>query len=115
MTNRLHSKRLRLKPGEVIDHLPLILLRKYIAYARRYVHPKLSTEAANNLRDFYLELRHQHQGISNEGAAITTRQLEACIRLTQVLKYNFIIRLLLFNAKFCTFVIPLCYLTWNNT
>ncbi|KOB69110.1 putative DNA-dependent DNA helicase and ATPase-like protein, partial [Operophtera brumata] len=41
------SQRLRLRPGEEIDHLPLVLLRKYIAYARRYVHPKLSSDAAN--------------------------------------------------------------------
>ncbi|KAF9801559.1 hypothetical protein SFRURICE_015053 [Spodoptera frugiperda] len=78
-----NSQRLRLKPGEVIDHLPLVLLRKYIAYARRYVHPKLSTEAANALQNFYLELRHNHQGGSHDGTPITTRQLEACIRLTQ--------------------------------
>ncbi|XP_052737212.1 DNA helicase MCM8 isoform X1 [Bicyclus anynana] len=79
------SKRLRLKPGEVIDTLPLVLLRKYIAYARRYVHPKLSAEAASLLRNFYLELRQNHQGVCNDGAPITTRQLEACIRLTQVM------------------------------
>ncbi|CAG9796545.1 unnamed protein product [Diatraea saccharalis] len=77
------STRLRLKPNEVIDTLPLVLLRKYIAYARRYVHPKLSTEAANVLQNFYLELRHNHQGNSQDGTPITTRQLEACIRLTQ--------------------------------
>ncbi|CAG9581574.1 unnamed protein product [Danaus chrysippus] len=77
------SQRLRLKSGEVIDTLPLVLLRKYIAYARRYVHPKLSSEAANILQDFYLELRNNHQSVYNDGAPITTRQLEACIRLTQ--------------------------------
>ncbi|KAJ0182473.1 hypothetical protein K1T71_001842 [Dendrolimus kikuchii] len=77
------SRRLRLKPGEEIDYLPIELLRKYIAYGRRYVHPKLSTEAANALQHFYLELRHQHQGASADGTPITTRQLEACIRLTQ--------------------------------
>lgn len=76
------SQRLRLKPGEVIDHLPLVLLRKYIAYARRYVHPKISTEAANALQNFYLELRHNQEG-ARDGTPITMRQLEACIRLTQ--------------------------------
>lgn len=80
----IYSKRLRLKPGEVIDTLPLVLFRKYIAYARRYVHPKLSADAANILQNFYLELRHNQQGISSDGTPITTRQLEACIRLTQV-------------------------------
>ncbi|KAI8438611.1 hypothetical protein MSG28_011049 [Choristoneura fumiferana] len=74
------SKRLRLRPGEVIDTLPLVLLRKYIAYARRYVHPKLTNDAANVLQSFYLELRQNHQ---RDGTPITTRQLEACIRLTQ--------------------------------
>ncbi|CAK1540076.1 unnamed protein product [Leptosia nina] len=76
------SQRLKLKPGETIDTLPLVLLRKYIAYARRYVHPKLSSEAANVLQSFYLELRHNHQ-TSGDGTPITTRQLEACIRLSQ--------------------------------
>ncbi|XP_047513532.1 DNA helicase MCM8-like isoform X2 [Pieris napi] len=74
-------QRLKLKPGEVLDALPLVLLRKYIAYARRYVHPKLSTEAANALQSFYLELRHNHQ--ASDGTPITTRQLEASIRLSQ--------------------------------
>ncbi|CAG9137206.1 unnamed protein product [Plutella xylostella] len=78
------SKRLRLKPGEVIDHLPVVLLRKYIAYAQRYVHPKLSNEAANALQNFYLELRHNYQDGTQDGTPITTRQLEACVRLTQV-------------------------------
>ncbi|KAG7310603.1 hypothetical protein JYU34_003395 [Plutella xylostella] len=77
------SKRLRLKPGEVIDHLPVVLLRKYIAYAQRYVHPKLSNEAANALQNFYLELRHNYQDGTQDGTPITTRQLEACVRLTQ--------------------------------
>ncbi|KAM3967699.1 DNA helicase MCM8 [Aphomia sociella] len=76
------SKRLRLKPGENIDTLPIVLLRKYIAYARRYVHPKLSVEAANTLQNFYLDLRHEHQN-GSDGTPITTRQLEACIRLSQ--------------------------------
>ncbi|XP_059050962.1 DNA helicase MCM8-like [Achroia grisella] len=76
------SKKLRLKLGENIDTLPLVLLRKYIAYARRYVHPKLSVEAANVLQNFYLELRHNQEN-GSDGTPITTRQLEACIRLSQ--------------------------------
>ncbi|XP_053622014.1 DNA helicase MCM8 [Plodia interpunctella] len=76
------SKRLQLKPGENIDTLPLVLFRKYIAYAQRYVHPKLSAEAATTLQNFYLDLRHNHQN-SCDGPPITTRQLEACIRLAQ--------------------------------
>nr|XP_037867101.1 DNA helicase MCM8 isoform X2 [Bombyx mori] len=86
-SKRSLSQRLRLKPGEEIDNLPLVLLRKYIAYAQRYVHPKLSKEAATALQEFYLELRHNHDADPSGGTPITTRQLEACIRLTQLKKY----------------------------
>ena len=88
--------------GENEDPLPQPLLRKYIAYARRYVHPKLG-EASKQvvfhilwmlseqslckrvlcgkvLQNFYLELRAKPQA---EATPITTRQLESLIR------YNF--------------------------
>ncbi|CAF1608874.1 unnamed protein product, partial [Didymodactylos carnosus] len=54
-------ERLRLKQGETLDFVPHILLQKYIAYARRYVHPKLLPEAIAVLKTFYLELRSAHQ------------------------------------------------------
>ena len=85
--------------GENEDPLPQPLLRKYIAYARRYVHPKLG-EASKQvvfhilwmlseqslykrvscgkvLQNFYLELRAKPQA---EATPITTRQLESLIR-----------------------------------
>ncbi|KAJ1728241.1 hypothetical protein LPJ61_004140 [Coemansia biformis] len=54
-----HSFRdwLRVRPGERVDAIPPTLLRKYVAYARKYVQPRLSPEATSKLRDFYLELR----------------------------------------------------------
>ncbi len=39
--------------------MPPQLLRKYIGYARTYVAPRLSAEAGQVLRAFYLELRRQ--------------------------------------------------------
>lgn len=57
------------------------VLRKYVAYARRYCHPVLSPSAAALLQEFYLTLRQQHG--SEESTPITTRQLEALIRLAQ--------------------------------
>eukprot|EP00842_Homolaphlyctis_polyrhiza_P001578 jgi/Hompol1/2420/HPOL_001811-RA len=50
-------ERLRLARGEVIDPIPLALLRKYIAYARTYTQPRLTKEAASVLQRFYLTLR----------------------------------------------------------
>lgn len=75
------SERLKLVPGESFDPIPHQLLRKYVGYARHYVHPSLSAEAAQVLQDFYLELRKQNQ--TADSTPITTRQLESLIRLTE--------------------------------
>ena len=65
-----------------MDVIPACLLRKYVSYARQYVHPTLSPEAAQTLQEFYLSLRVQAQ--SADCTPITTRQLESLIRLTEV-------------------------------
>jgi len=61
------------------------LLRKYIAYAKKYVKPKMTPEAARVLQAFYLHLRKSFQwsGGNGESAPITTRQLESMIRLSE--------------------------------
>uniref|UniRef100_A0A8D2JBJ3 DNA helicase MCM8 n=1 Tax=Varanus komodoensis TaxID=61221 RepID=A0A8D2JBJ3_VARKO len=76
------SERLKLIPGESFDPIPHQLLRKYVGYARQYVHPRLSPEAAHVLQEFYLELRQHSQRADT--TPITTRQLESLIRLTEV-------------------------------
>ena len=57
------------------------LIKKYIAYARRYCHPRLTPAAAKVLQKLYLTMRAQ----SSVGASIpvTTRHLESLIRLAQ--------------------------------
>lgn len=67
---------------ETIEPIPPALLRKYISYARQYVQPRLSPEAAKTIQDFYLSLRAQSH--SADSTPITTRQLESLIRLTEV-------------------------------
>ncbi|XP_040836911.1 DNA helicase MCM8 isoform X2 [Ochotona curzoniae] len=74
-------ERLKVAPGEAVDPIPHQLLRKYVGYARQYVSPRLSPEAAQVLQDFYLELRKQSQRCNS--SPITTRQLESLIRLTE--------------------------------
>lgn len=71
----------KIPAGETVDHIPPCLLRKYISYARQYVHPSLSREAAQTIQDFYLSLRSQAH--SADSTPITTRQLESLIRLTE--------------------------------
>ena len=63
---------------------PLIepeFLRKYIAYARARVHPKLSEEAAQVIKEFYLEMRKRSG--EESPVPITLRQYEALIRLAE--------------------------------
>lgn len=69
--------------GEVLDYLPHNLFRKYVAYAQKYVHPQLSDEAKETLKEFYLSLRKQFQ--IGDCTPVTTRQLNSLIRLTQVI------------------------------
>jgi replicative DNA helicase Mcm len=56
------------------------LLRKYISYAKS-VQPVLTKEAAQRLRDFYLEMRSS--GTEGAPIAITARQLESLVRLAE--------------------------------
>ncbi|KAJ1911230.1 hypothetical protein H4219_006002, partial [Mycoemilia scoparia] len=73
--------RLMKRPGELIDPIPVNLLRKYVAYCRKYVHPRISEKAADVIQTFYLNLRKKHQEI--DSTPITTRQIEAMIRLSE--------------------------------
>lgn len=60
------------------------LLRKYIAYARQHVFPKLTEGAIEELKDYYIQMRSQggkEGGIKS--VPISARQLEALIRLSE--------------------------------
>lgn len=57
------------------------LLKKYVTYARKYVHPKLSGAAATVLQDLYLKIRKK--AYEGNSLPITTRQLESLVRLSQ--------------------------------
>jgi len=57
------------------------LLRKYIAYARRNIFPKLTQEASNKIQEFYVDLRRQGKDIGS--VAITPRYLEGLVRLAE--------------------------------
>ncbi|KAF3442091.1 hypothetical protein FNV43_RR16007 [Rhamnella rubrinervis] len=75
--------RLRLDPKKDGDFapLPVQLLRKYIAYARTFVVPRMSKPAADILQKFYLKLRDH--ATSADCTPITARQLESLVRLAE--------------------------------
>ena len=73
------------KQGIVRDIIEPRLMRKYIAYAKQKVKPKLTEEAIDEIRDFYVRLRNQSGKADTmvKPIAITARQLEGIIRLSE--------------------------------
>jgi len=70
--------------GEEAEAKPVLepsLLRKYISYARSHVHPQLTKEAGEIIKDFYLKMRAKATG--EAPISITLRQYEALIRLAE--------------------------------
>lgn len=59
-------------------------LKKYIAYARRYVVPVLDEKAKKLLKNYFVKLRKKSSKVAGFlKTPITARQLEALIRLTE--------------------------------
>lgn len=68
---------------DIIDNLiSSSLLKKYIAYARRYIKPKLTEEAKKKIVEYYVSMRAKSES-PDAPIAITPRQLEALIRLSE--------------------------------
>ncbi len=58
------------------------MLRKYFAYARQNIFPKLTDAAIEELRDYYLKMRAS-AGIEVKSVPISARQLEGLVRLSE--------------------------------
>ena len=65
--------------GEVLSR---DLIRKYVAYAKRSIHPTMVPEAREKIVNFYVETRKQ-VGDFSDTVAITARSLEALARLAE--------------------------------
>jgi len=65
--------------------IPRNLFRKYVAYAKQRVVPKLSEEAVEEIENFYIDLRNKP--VSSDAMLkpipISARQLEALIRMSE--------------------------------
>ncbi|AGB36040.1 LAGLIDADG family homing endonuclease [Natronococcus occultus] len=58
------------------------LLRKYIAYAKQNCHPRMTEDARETIRDFYVDLRAK--GTDEDAPVpVTARKLEALVRLSE--------------------------------
>ena len=65
----------------LLPAIPLDLLRKYVAYARKTCFPVLTDEAVNKIRDYYVKMRKT--GKDSSTFPITARQIEGIIRLAE--------------------------------
>ncbi len=57
------------------------MLRKYVAYARKNIMPRITKEAADRIQNYYVELRRI--GMKQGAVPITPRQIEGLIRLAE--------------------------------
>jgi replicative DNA helicase Mcm len=58
-------------------------LRKYIAYAKQNIHPKLTEGATEEIKEYYLKMRSAGSSGDIKSVSISARQLEALIRLSE--------------------------------
>jgi replicative DNA helicase Mcm len=61
------------------------IFRKYIAYARQRVQPKLTNEAVEKMKEFYVELRNRpiYEGQEMRTIPISARQLNSLVRMAE--------------------------------
>ncbi|MEM0200902.1 MAG: minichromosome maintenance protein MCM [Candidatus Micrarchaeaceae archaeon] len=71
------------KEYEQVEKQPINteLLRKYVAYARKNIKPRLNSEASQRIQDYYVELRKI--GMKQGAVPITPRQIEGLVRLSE--------------------------------
>ncbi|MCA9477627.1 MAG: minichromosome maintenance protein MCM [Nanoarchaeota archaeon] len=59
-------------------------IKKYVGYAKKNIRPRLSDEALDEIRDYYVKIRNMGgDGEGIKAVPITARQLEALVRLTE--------------------------------
>jgi len=79
-----HILTLHQRPDATEPEISTDILRKYIAYARQKISPKLTDGALEEIKEFYLKMRKSG---GNEGGIkaipISPRQLEALVRLSE--------------------------------
>ncbi len=59
------------------------LFKKYMAYAKQRIKPKLTDEALDEIKSYYLKMRSKGKGEEGSAIPISPRQLEAIIRLSE--------------------------------
>lgn len=73
------------EPEIVLSKIPTDLLKKYFGYIRQKIVPKITDEAIDEIKQYYIMMRSM--GMNDESGVrsvpITARQLEALVRLSE--------------------------------
>jgi replicative DNA helicase Mcm len=78
-----HIMDARLMPDVVKPVIDTSMMRKYIAYTKHNCFPKMTPEAAERIKNFYITMRNMYAGEGGASIPITLRQYEALIRLAE--------------------------------
>lgn len=72
-------------PDKVGGTIPTGLIKKYFAYVRQKINPKMTDAAIDELKQYYISMRNsgQSDGAGIKSIPITARQLEALVRLSE--------------------------------
>lgn len=76
-----HILSLHKEPERATPPIPKEDMRRYIAYAKRNVRPKITDEALAKIKEFFVNLRRKYSDGSS--VPISPRQLEALVRMTE--------------------------------
>ena len=72
-------------PEKAQSEIPTELLKKYFVYVRQKIQPKMTDQAVEELKEYYISMRNS--GANAEGGIksipITARQLEGLVRLSE--------------------------------
>ena len=72
-------------PEQAIGEISTELMKKYFSYIRNNLNPKMTDEAINEIKDYYVSMRNS--GIADDGGInsipISARQLEALVRFSE--------------------------------
>ncbi len=83
----MHILRSIREPSDIQPEIDPEFMRKYIAYARQRCKPRLSREAIEKIKNFFVTMRNPGGETTEEEKIkpipISARQLEALVRLTQ--------------------------------
>ncbi len=68
---------------EIKPEIDKDLFKKYVAYAKQRIEPKLTESAVNQIKDFYVKMRRASLEGQSKSISISARQLQGLVRLAE--------------------------------